>query len=57
VNDVVSIRQYYTVESVVLNHSLLTIIAMLESLNYVYGDGCLRRCVAVAVCFVDVRGG
>ena len=30
--------------------------ARLDSLDFVYGDDCLRCCVAVAVCFVDVRG-
>jgi hypothetical protein len=40
VNDVILIRQYYTVKSVVLNHSWLTIIGVLETLDYVYGDSC-----------------
>jgi hypothetical protein len=29
----------------------------LDSLDFVHGDDCLRRCFAMAVCFVDVRGG
>jgi hypothetical protein len=29
----------------------------LDSLDFVHSDECLRWCVAVAICFVDLRGG